>query len=471
MSRFSGNGRGAPTKIADLVRVDEGSIDRVIFSDEDIYQQELEKIFARCWLFLAHESQIPKKGDFFATTMGEDPVLVVRKKDGTIAAFLNSCRHRGMKVCRADMGNTKAFTCTYHGWTYDTGGALINVPNLDDAYHDELDRSKWGLVHVAQLATYKGLIFATWDPTAPSLEEYLGDMKFYLDATLDQDESGTEVIGGLNKWVIKCNWKFAAEQFASDMYHAPISHMSAFITASMMPDPGEEPVAPAENSAEMPTGMDYGQQFSSPLGHGTGFYNDYGVTWDVALERGLRDYRRQAVPELIERLGDARAKGPMNGHATVFPNFSLLPGVNTLRVWQPRGPNEIEIFSWTLVPKSMPEEMKNLQRLSVIRTFSPSGSFEADDGDNWVEIQKVMRGVVQRRHAFNYQMGLGHEGTDPNLPGDIAYVMSEMAARGFYRRYAQLMDSETFPHQPPERPADKTDCQEPAGSVSDGVGA
>ncbi len=70
-------------------------------------------------------------------------------------------------MCRAEDGNAKRFMCTYHGWTYDISGDLVNVPNENDAYYNELDKSKFGLVQVAQIDSYKGLIFATFDPTAP----------------------------------------------------------------------------------------------------------------------------------------------------------------------------------------------------------------------------------------------------------------------------------------------------------------
>ena len=134
-----------------LVQAEQGLVSRRIFIDPDIYQQELARVFGRCWLFLCHESQLQQPGDFFCTYMGEDPVLVTRAKDGQIRAFLNSCRHRGMKVCRADEGNTEAFTCSYHAWTYASDGRLIGVPHHKEAYYEELDRTQWGLVPVAQL--------------------------------------------------------------------------------------------------------------------------------------------------------------------------------------------------------------------------------------------------------------------------------------------------------------------------------
>src|ERR1051325_6125228 len=146
-----------PTDPRDLIDLEEGTVSRLVYSDPGIYELELEKIFARCWLFLAHDSQIPKPGDFFATYMGEDPVLVIRQKDGSVKALLNSCSHRGLKVCRAGLRNAKSFTCTYDGCRYKSTGALVGVPY--EEHYQTLGKTSWGLHSVAKIDSYKGLIF------------------------------------------------------------------------------------------------------------------------------------------------------------------------------------------------------------------------------------------------------------------------------------------------------------------------
>src|SRR2546423_5397570 len=105
--------------VSGLVDSEGGLLDRAVWTDEEIYRQEQRRIFATHWLFLAHTDQFHKPGDFFTTYMGEDPVIVTMDKNRKIRAFLNSCRHRGVRVCRAETGATRSFTCTYHGWAYD----------------------------------------------------------------------------------------------------------------------------------------------------------------------------------------------------------------------------------------------------------------------------------------------------------------------------------------------------------------
>src|ERR1043166_2685448 len=196
-----------------MVDLQSGRISREIFVNDAIYRQELERLFARAWLFVGHESQIPNPGDFAVSGMGEESVILCRDRGGQVHVFLNSCRHRGMKVCRYDEGNTAVFTCPYHGWSYDADGRLVGVPFFREAYHSELDRSQWGLVEVAQLRRYKGTVWASWDPTAPPFLEYLGDFTRYLDLQLDGwdgREAQAEVLCGVEKWRVSGTRKFSA---------------------------------------------------------------------------------------------------------------------------------------------------------------------------------------------------------------------------------------------------------------------
>ena len=211
-------------EIKSLIDPEGGLVNRRIFADPEIYELERERLFARCWLYLGHECEVPNPGDFVTAYMGEEAVILCRDLSGRLRAFLNLCRHRGNRVCRADRGNAKLFTCSYHGWTYSTDGKLAIVP-MAEAFRN-LDRDQWGLIPVAQLDSYKGLIFATFDPEAPTLPDYLGDMAWYLDILLDRREGGTEV-SGPHRWLVDANWKTAAENFGGDGYHIASTHGSA----------------------------------------------------------------------------------------------------------------------------------------------------------------------------------------------------------------------------------------------------
>src|SRR5262245_28087080 len=105
-----------------LVDTRNGTINGAIYSDPDIYAQEQEQIFARMWLFVGHESQIPNPGDFVRSRMGEEQVIVTRAPDRKVYVLLNSCAHRGNVVCRYDQGFSLAFQCSFHGWTFNPKG-------------------------------------------------------------------------------------------------------------------------------------------------------------------------------------------------------------------------------------------------------------------------------------------------------------------------------------------------------------
>lgn len=415
-------------EVQSLEDAERGLVSRRIFIEPEIYQQELEKIFARCWLFLCHESQIPRPGDFFATYMGEDPVLVMRDNGGKVNAFLNICRHRGNRLCRADAGNAASLTCAYHGWTYGNDGRLIGVPNYRDAYFGELDREHWALIPVAQLDSYKGLLFATFDATSPPLPDYLGEMAWYLDAFFDRREGGIEVVGGVHKWLIPSNWKLPAENFGGDGYHTSWSHLSAIRTGfagdfRLKPTTGGTLLSPGNGHCIIALGPN-----------------------DVAEppEPELLAYEAETRPEVEERLGKRiRVVNPVVG--TVFPNFSMLRATShTFRVWHPRGPEKTEVWSWVFVDRAAPPQVKEALRLSGVRGFGPSGTFEQDDMDNWQECTQTSRGAVSRRYPLNMQMGLGHERFNQELGAWASdFRLSESNHRQFYRRWAEIMAADS----------------------------
>ncbi len=412
-----------------LVDDNKGLVSRRIFIEPEIYEQELERIFARCWLFLCHESQISRPGDFLTTYMGEDPVLVVRDSDGRVRAFLNVCRHRGNRLCRADSGNAASFTCAYHGWTYRNDGRLTGVPYLKEAYHGELERERWGLMPVAQLDNYKGLYFGNFDPQAPPLLDYLGAAAWYLDTFFDRREGGIELIGGVHKWIMPCNWKFPAENFAGDGYHVPWSHVSAVRTGSggdfrMKPDSEGRALSLGNGHSIMTVGPDMVADPPAPE---------------------VLAYEEQILPEMQQRLGPRLLLGkPIAG--TVFPNFSMLrPTSRTIRVWHPRGPDKTEVWAWIFVDKAAPPEVKKALRLAGARVFGPGGTFEQDDMDNWQGCTQTARGAVARRAFLNYEMGLGHESFNEDFGAWASdYRYSESNHRRFYRRWAKLMTADSW---------------------------
>ena len=425
---------------ADLVDPENGWVERRAYFDPDVYQLELERIFARAWLYVAHESQIPNAGDFVTTTMAEDRVVVSRGAAGKIHVFLNSCRHKGMLVCRDEQGNAAHHRCSYHGWTYRSDGSFVSAPNFVDAYHDEPDRNALGLIHAAHVAAYKGLVFATFDEHAPSLDEYLGDMRWYLDILLDRDGGGTEVIGPPHRWRVRANWKFPAENFISDFQHAQAStHVSAMKAQGFF----------------RPVSATAGVQVSTEAGHGLfiqGYYKALEQPLQ-ALEPCVAQWLQQTTPRVVERLGELRALklGPVAG--TVFPNFSyLVPALfPSIRVWHPRGPDCIDIVSWCLVDRSAPDDVKEALRRAYLRNFGPGGMFEMDDSENWQMCTQTNRGWITRQGKVHAAMGLGHERTAPDLPGLVGDLISEANARAFHRRWRSLM--RTPPAQPVETPA------------------
>ena len=435
----------------DYVHAETGTVDRIIFSDQAIYEMELERIFARCWNFMCHESQIPNKGDYFLTFIGEESVICTRDKTATLQVFINSCRHRGNAVCRAESGNARSFLCTYHGWTFGLDGKLIGVPGYKDLYHEDLKREEWGLISAGKVASYKGFVFATMDPEAPDLPEYLGEVgRMSLDLIAERADDMV-VVDGIQKNQIGCNWKLAVDNLF-DWYHAQISHASAFMSDFRRPP--QKPLA----DGSMPPPPPAGEPLTEPQ-HQRVLLGDYGhaISGPRTSPKLLEQRAQQAAngsydvrtddrwrdrPSAVEALGEVGRD--VRGHPNVFPNLWVTTTQLSLRL--PKGPTCTEIWWFTLVPKDSPVDEVTARMRNANHVFGPAGMLEQDDGENWDQSTRQTQGVVARRYPLNFAMNLGHgaPSTPAKGPNYIDTNTNEHAQLWTYRAWAAWMDAENW---------------------------
>jgi len=419
-------------RYARFVDLEKGLVRRAIFVDDRIFQRELRQIFGRCWLYLAHESEIPARGDFVTVKMGLEPVIVCRASDHKIRAFLNTCRHRGNLVCRVDCGNTNTFICAYHGWSYDLHGRLAGVPGARTLYDGDLDQSQLGLVAVAQVSSYKGLIFGTFDPEAPSLDSYLGDMRWGLDLLLDQGD--LVAVPGRMRWFTDCNWKLPADNAAGDVYHFLWTHRSAVLAGHSDGNgatrSGVESLTPSKDDG-----------FTMLAAYGHGFNADWidaSVDWTSPLTAWRRDVAVQ------QRLGPLRLR-VHRANQNIFPNLFVNTGSRDLMIRNPVSATRTETWKTVLVDRNAAPAVQRMQVRASNRHFGPAGMFEQDDGENWSQCTATSRGELARRLDFHYGMGLGHNGivADGGSPSRIDSLMNENAQRWMYRAWVEFMDAPT----------------------------
>ena len=404
------------TYIGDLIDLNERSVSARLHSDAELYKLEMERIFTRSWIAVAHESEIPRAGDYVTRYIGEDPVIVSRDRNGGVNIMLNACSHRGMTVCRAEVGSAKFFRCPYHAWTYDPTGKLVAVSAEKEMYDGALDKSKLGLKR-ARAEEFAGMIFGNWSPEAPSLREDLGEYAWYLEMTFARSRSGLEVLGPPQRWTFDANWKLAAEQFAGDGYHTVMLHNS-LVEMGLFP--------------KDPSAILHGINVGTRRGHTLRCLDMEAVLAATGVTANFADVASQLPPppgmspELAQELGDVLTPDQVETLARtppvvgqVFPNLAWvnmsLPnaaseidgGVITFRTWVPRGPEQMELMSWTLVERDAPEELRQATARSTIQTFSDSGIFEQDDSEAWSAIQRSVRGVMGRHRKLIYTSTLG----------------------------------------------------------------
>ena len=385
-----------------------GLLDRRVYSDPDVYVRELEQVFGRCWLFLGPEDWVREPGNLIATSMGDAPVILWRGLDAQLRAFLNVCPASERKVTVAEHGRFETLDCSCHGLTFGADGVA-----LQDA--------RFQLAQAPRVDVYKGLVFACWDPEAPDLLAYLGDIAWYLDTLLDRREGGAEPIGGLMKCNVETNWKLPVDAFAGDVYREPVSHASLAIFPS---------------SFIATLGVDQGFQISAGAG-------SLAALWEVDPDdqRGprLAAYEAEHRAEFEARLGHVRAVQLRPQVGFVFPNLCIHWRTGSLHVWHPRGPLKSEVWTYCFADRAAPIEVQTDLRRQCQLYFGPAGIESQDDAAIWSSIAKNAAGTIAVRHPLNLQMGLGHERYHEDLPGRVSNVLSEMNQRAFYATWQRLL--------------------------------
>lgn len=403
-------------RLSELIDHEKREVAQRVMADPEIYELELKNIFARSWILLGHESEIPNTGDFVTRQIGEDPVILSRQKDGSISCVLNACSHRGATVCRTEQGNASVHRCIYHGWVFNLDGSFRGAPFHQDMFPDGCDNSKLGLRR-ARVEVFCGIIFANWDEDAEDLQSYLGDFSWYLNSIFGRAKDGYEVLGPPQRFVVDANWKAAAEQFAGDGYHAGQLHRSLADLVDM------DPNNPRQWSLCDP-------KVSTDKGHGIICFTlkerlrrvakDGGVDDMTPIERfqvipppGMMPDQVEGMTELFNpdelRLlsENPPSIGGMFPNVGIWSNLAMLPdgGASaflSLRTFVPRGPDKFEFVMWVFAAKNATEEFRNKLRLTASFGQGAAGFVESDDAEVWPGISRAARGYIGRQNKLRY---------------------------------------------------------------------
>jgi phenylpropionate dioxygenase-like ring-hydroxylating dioxygenase large terminal subunit len=424
--------------------VHEDRVHRSIYTDPRIFELEMTRIFGAVWVYLAHESQIPQNDDFITAKLGLRPLIVVRDSQGRIRALFNRCTHRGARVCREARGSARTFQCAYHGWTYFNTGKLRGVP-WPEGYACDFKDDKYNLAQVPRVESYRGFIFGTLNPDAPSLAEYLGKAKTPIDEWLDRNPGAKVVVREASRLKYKGNWKLAYDN-AADGYHVVFSHRSLLEMENRLEkDPSKGMSFYMGKPDEAPMYVQY-------FGHGHHFKDKRpnverrpGALWEMeGIQPGMESYAhaiREKLGPRAARALDLAASEPVN--INIFPNLSLLG--NHIQVFQPLAVDETDSTWYATAIVDEANELEgmadavNAIRMRTQESFPNFG--EVDDAANFEEIQK---GLAACEDEWVYMhRGLGIPGrVQKQADGTLkAPATDEIFMREHMKEWKRLMAS------------------------------
>jgi phenylpropionate dioxygenase-like ring-hydroxylating dioxygenase large terminal subunit len=428
-----GNGR---TAIDYNALVKDDRVHGRVYTDPDIFEEEVDKIFSRGWVYVGHASEIPNPGDFRVTDIGRQSVIMVRDDQGQVRLLMNRCAHRANAVCQIERGNAKIFRCAYHGWTYRNNGELAGV-TYEDRYPATFRKEEYGLREVPRIGNYRGFVFGSLSPVGITLDQHLGGaVKEQLDLFIDLSPEGElDVTVGVHKYGYRANWKFQIEN-GMDGYHPNFVHQSFFEnvrrrTGLNITDLGNSQ-SPAQtrdlgNGHVMLNFLPYNQARAGRMG-----------AIMVTSESG-QAYR----DALIARHGEERTRELLTArgtHLLVFPNLTLI-GVH-IRVIRPIKVDETEVFLYPAFLKGAPHQL-NVARLRGHEAFYGAAGGGATDDLEMFERNQI--GLSARVDPW-LLLSRGIEQQYRNDDGIIVGQMTdEVTQRGIWRHWKKIMSQKEAP--------------------------
>jgi benzoate/toluate 1,2-dioxygenase subunit alpha len=361
--------------------------DRAIFTDAAFFELEMKHLFEGNWVYLAHESQIPNKNDYFTTWMGRQPIFIARSKDNELNAFINACSHRGAMLCRYKRGNKSTFTCPFHGWTFSNSGKLLKVKDADGAgYPEQFDNEgSHDLKKVARFEIYRGFLFGSLNPDVKPLAEHLGEAAKFIDMMVDQAPDGLEVLRGSSSYIYDGNWKLQAENGA-DGYHVSSVHWNYIATTSRRN---------AESDNVKATDL---SKMSKLRGGYYSFENGHMVVWSRFADPTTRPAHAH-VDQLTAKYGRAKAQWMVENlrNLCLYPNLYLMDQMSSqLRVTRPLAVDKTEVTIYCIAPKNEPAEERVRRIRQYEDFFNASGMATPDDLEEFRACQQAYMAKAMR---------------------------------------------------------------------------
>lgn len=360
-------------KLAALIDDRDGTfrVDRAVYSDPEVFEAELACLFEGGWLYLCHESQLKKPGDFFTVKMGRAPVMIVRKKDSGVAAYVNACPHRGASLALYQQGNVSAFTCRFHGWVFSLDGRCIKIKNEETGEYPYEDiRARSSLVPV-KIENYRGFVFGSLRADVGPLADYLAGTKAWIDLMVDQSPQGLEVLPGSSTYVIRGNWKMQAEN-GVDGYHVSTVHR-VFASTMINREAKLNLAGMARTEAGRLTG-------NVPTG-GYDFGNGHMAIWAQHT-----DPTRRPIYQQKERLEREFPQAKVDWMLTrgrnlyLFPNLLLMDNPSTqVRTIHPIAPDRAEVTVRCIAPVGESQAARSARLRKFEDFYLTSGMATSDD--------------------------------------------------------------------------------------------